>query len=637
MGLILVFNELNRRRPMVNTLHVLLLISLYLFSYSTYSNDVTEFVELDENTRHVFNPPQVEYYADIKGTHTIESLLMTGAPFAQQQSTFTFLSPKVHWYRLPIKNASQQTLRWVLGIGVASPLGLNAYWVDERQTVTPIPLTKENQYGSGAHTNILLTLSAKQRGRVYLAYQSFAHFSLNLSLHAPDDYLNRSLKYTTLNGMALGALLAFLLFFVAHFFLNRRLHIGFYCLFVLSIFLFAVQVFGYGVKNFWPDKMLLNSQMTSFFAGCIYLFYFLFTAYLFDHTPRLRKALLALAGIVGLVSLIGFFRDMALLVTAIVTAGLPLAIVSAFYALPSQRVTAIYFIIGSGLHYALTCLLLLKLMGMRFESNSFALATLGQLVDIICLSIAILLQSRSTEKQLHWQVTQRLRDLEALTASEQHATELRSINKDAILNSATTAHDVLQVLSSIRLQVAMKKANDPSAALLDKTVTYATELLSNRLHKGKQDFVELSQRQNIAAILSNLAMRYQLNHPNLRFRAHAHDIVCSELVINRIVDNLLSNALKFTRGGHIMLTGRVRKNGYWIQVWDQGQGIPEDKLKKIFEPFTQLANHNIDDWGFGLGLYIVRFLCEDSHYSFTVNTQRGKGTCFSIAIENPQS
>jgi signal transduction histidine kinase/CheY-like chemotaxis protein len=112
------------------------------------------------------------------------------------------------------------------------------------------------------------------------------------------------------------------------------------------------------------------------------------------------------------------------------------------------------------------------------------------------------------------------------------------------------------------------------------------------------------------------------------------------LRLRQIVSNLLSNAVKFTEHGSVSLCvsnlpspehGKVRLR---IQVIDTGIGIDEDKQAQIFEKFTQ-ADTSISRrfGGTGLGLAIVHSLVEIHHGTIALQSEAGKGTTFTVALE----
>src|SRR5579863_401736 len=111
--------------------------------------------------------------------------------------------------------------------------------------------------------------------------------------------------------------------------------------------------------------------------------------------------------------------------------------------------------------------------------------------------------------------------------------------------------------------------------------------------------------------------------------------VCSDpRLLERMIRNLVANALKYTKRGRV-LVGCRRRNGYLsIEIWDTGVGIPESRLQDIFEEYHQLDNAVRDrSLGLGLGLSIVRRLGILLYHPVTVRSQFGKGSVFAIEVK----
>lgn len=100
--------------------------------------------------------------------------------------------------------------------------------------------------------------------------------------------------------------------------------------------------------------------------------------------------------------------------------------------------------------------------------------------------------------------------------------------------------------------------------------------------------------------------------------------------LDLIVNNLLSNAFKYTEEGESITVKLYRENtDLVLQVIDTGIGIPEEKQKKIFERFYQVENIHE---GSGIGLSLVQRLVELHHGRITLQSEPGKGTVFSVYI-----
>lgn len=104
--------------------------------------------------------------------------------------------------------------------------------------------------------------------------------------------------------------------------------------------------------------------------------------------------------------------------------------------------------------------------------------------------------------------------------------------------------------------------------------------------------------------------------------------------LEKIISNLLSNALKFTpRGGHIDVTLDTTDEKVKITIADTGKGIPEEQKENIFKRYYQLDNQTkgIINWGTGIGLYYSRRLAELHHGSLTAgNRTEGTGAVFTL-------
>ncbi len=103
--------------------------------------------------------------------------------------------------------------------------------------------------------------------------------------------------------------------------------------------------------------------------------------------------------------------------------------------------------------------------------------------------------------------------------------------------------------------------------------------------------------------------------------------------MRQVLVNLLANAIKFTPAGSVTLRiSKSNENEIRFQVIDTGPGIPPDQLDGIFEPFKQFGKHQNTVGGTGLGLSISRRLTASLGGSLSVDSEVGKGSCFSIVL-----
>ena len=109
-------------------------------------------------------------------------------------------------------------------------------------------------------------------------------------------------------------------------------------------------------------------------------------------------------------------------------------------------------------------------------------------------------------------------------------------------------------------------------------------------------------------------------------------------LLEQMIRNLLSNALKYTKRGKVLLGCRRRKGMLSIEIWDTGVGIPNEELQAIFEEYHQLDNAARErSRGLGLGLSIVQRLGNLLGHRVRVRSRPGKGSVFAIEVMLPPS
>jgi signal transduction histidine kinase len=118
---------------------------------------------------------------------------------------------------------------------------------------------------------------------------------------------------------------------------------------------------------------------------------------------------------------------------------------------------------------------------------------------------------------------------------------------------------------------------------------------------------------------------------NLRFVPTRHAVRTDPILLERIVANLVSNALRYTPQGAVLVAARRRGNEIVIEVRDSGIGIAPEQKDKVFDDFYQVGNPARDRRrGLGLGLAIVRRLTGLLGHPIALRSQLGRGTVFSV-------
>jgi CheY-like chemotaxis protein len=119
---------------------------------------------------------------------------------------------------------------------------------------------------------------------------------------------------------------------------------------------------------------------------------------------------------------------------------------------------------------------------------------------------------------------------------------------------------------------------------------------------------------------------------DFRLRSTSLNVISDPKLLRRIVQNFLTNAFRYANGS-VLLGVRRQANNLRIDVWDRGQGIPEDKLQFIFEEFKRLDSHQTrEEKGLGLGLAIADGLSKVLGHKIEVRSWLEKGSVFSITV-----
>lgn len=138
-------------------------------------------------------------------------------------------------------------------------------------------------------------------------------------------------------------------------------------------------------------------------------------------------------------------------------------------------------------------------------------------------------------------------------------------------------------------------------------------------------------------VLRPLAQQFRLQSADrgLQFRhvPCSASVVTDPVLLARMVRNLLTNALKYTTSGTVLLGCRRLAGAVRVEVWDTGPGIPPGRQADIWEEFTQLDNPGRDRArGMGLGLAVVAKTGQLLHHPVDLRSWPGRGSVFSIEV-----
>ena len=211
------------------------------------------------------------------------------------------------------------------------------------------------------------------------------------------------------------------------------------------------------------------------------------------------------------------------------------------------------------------------------------------------------------------------------------------------------SHDLRQPLHAMGLfaEALRQKSHDAEVAQLVNSINESVDALEGlfsellditRIDSGG---VEVNPEHfEIGSIFRKLRLHFEPTAFEkglaLRLRGAQHVVHADPLLVERILRNLVSNAIRYTNDGSVLVSCRRRGDHLLLQVWDTGVGIREEQQALVFEEFYQVPNTERvaphQRKGLGLGLAIVKRLAELMGAPLSLRSQPGRGTVFSLEL-----
>ena len=213
---------------------------------------------------------------------------------------------------------------------------------------------------------------------------------------------------------------------------------------------------------------------------------------------------------------------------------------------------------------------------------------------------------------------------------------------------AGASHDLRQPLQAIGIYCSLLKKRatgplEPLARSLSSAVDSLSKLVEELLEISRLDAGAIQPRLQqvlLDEMLGQIAQEFTpLAHGKgleLRVRKPRLAVESDPVLLARVLRNLLGNAIRYTSKGGVLLAARPRGGLISVEVWDTGPGIRQSELSRVFDEFYRGESSKGESvGGFGLGLSIVRRICNVLGHPLIVTTRPGSGTVFRI--ETPLS
>ncbi len=241
-----------------------------------------------------------------------------------------------------------------------------------------------------------------------------------------------------------------------------------------------------------------------------------------------------------------------------------------------------------------------------------------------------------------------LRAEKAVSDAARHEAEVANRAKTQFFTAAS--HDLRQPLHAMGLfaEALRQRTHEPEVAQLVNSINESVDALEGlfsellditRIDSGG---VEVNPAHfRVAEIFRKLRLHFEPvafeKGLTLRFRGDKLAVLADPLLVERIVRNLVSNAIRYTSDGTVLVCARRRGERVLLQVWDTGPGIREDERMRIFEEFYQVpgsapATSSEQKKGLGLGLAIVKRLAALMAAPLALRSKVGHGSVFTVEL-----
>jgi signal transduction histidine kinase len=262
------------------------------------------------------------------------------------------------------------------------------------------------------------------------------------------------------------------------------------------------------------------------------------------------------------------------------------------------------------------------------------------------LMFSQLVFARNTNRSMVASVKLGLQNLKLVAQLEEKTAIAEKANRAKTMFLAAASHDLRQPVYALTLFIDALDGSglNPAQQGMLRHARVANQASSDML-KTLLDFSRVDagvvnpqmRPIELAPLLQQMDEEFgpQAYQKDLLYRTHPTTgwVHSDEQLIALILRNLISNALRYTASGGVLVGIRRRSDTLALQVWDTGIGIAADKHAEVFEEFLQLGNPERDQRkGLGMGLAIAAGLARSLRAHITLASRPGRGSVFSLVL-----
>ncbi len=549
------------------------------------------------------------------------------------------------WFQIDVLAAPGKR---VLDLGIPDAFELKVLQRDTRGLRTLLALDRQSPFSARSLQNRSLAVPVQFESgatSLFVYYETHGKTPLFARLLTESQFAASDTMSNVGNGLIFGFMLAMIPLLTLGLGTQQSRSYRIYAGLVLTSLMFIAQIEGYSFQFLWPDHPGWNMRAPAFLGVAAIVCHVAFAVTFLQmklRMPRLYRChwvVLAFTGLILLVQLARFDKSVDVMLFGLTLVYSWLAAFSAYQGVRQNIPAARFYLLGTMSEVVFTVLLLA--MGLLWfnpfpQLSVLSYPKIGYLGEAMFFAAAVVSQIYQFNEQQAELRVRRLAETEQLLQAEQSKLAALERAKHQQLRLASASHDISQPLASIRFAIAALGAqqdNRPITEHIDNTLNYAQTLLKDLMGQVRQDQQQQGEMISLAIVFAQLQQEFSglAAQKGLQLSVRACNVTFpgSALLLYRVLNNLLANAVRYTREGRIVVGARRRPGAVEVQIWDTGPGIPKAIQQAMLQPFRQGQDGGA---GFGLGLFIVKNLCEQCGYRLNIASLPGRGSAFSITI-----
>ncbi len=554
----------------------------------------------------------------------------------------TGVSSSANYLRVPVRSVRDSAQDWVLAFNQAGGYYYKVYLVLEGQKPPDDPIFEYNFVVDRWDNEDVLfhttfTMPAQSSGYLYVVFDTLnggAPMTIETVAGYAAKRKSQDLQFFAVVGLALGlvvitvALMATLKRFVAIYYAGAVLS-GLLVVLVSEQYMFVL----------FPGIVWIGDHdiILPYAAVASPVFALLFQRQFFADAGGTGKflgrlilgaSLLCIVGVIGLMEFEFYPPELLILALAI---SIPLISINGFIALLRGYAGGWPFFFGALVFSGsfLTKVLSYEFSGLISSREASLLLLYALALEATALSVTMFLQVR----HMRFEKERALQD--------QVAAAKAKLKMAQSLSHA--AHDIQQPLSSLRLALSSSAAQDDKEQDFHRAIDYLEAIVNRQLHEMRREtnpaaddpdgpVSELNEAFEVNVVLNNMAVMFadEAREKGLGFRVVPSrvGVHANVFAVMRVMSNLVSNAIRNTEQGGVLVGCRRQGAFMWLEVVDTGRGMSMDEVQELRQPYVRKGDYP----GNGLGLGIVRQLCSEHGFGFEVESRPQKGSRFRIRL-----